>query len=125
MVVSATVDSADESWQLSSMDRLRPRRPAADRWRATVLAGVLAGAAIFVTPVTSGADPSETVRQHVASVGAKVESNVKHGADVTKHAVKRAIGAVGRGVAHAVDRTREGLRRAGSSLRDAASRSSR
>jgi len=82
-----------------------------------MLAGLVAGATIAMTPVVSPATTSEVVRQRMAGVGARVESGIQHTGHVTAHAFKRTIAATGRGVAYALDRTGEALRRAGSGLR--------
>jgi hypothetical protein len=82
-----------------------------------MLAGLLASATIAMTPIASAASTSDVVRQRMAGAGAKVESGVQHAGHVTAHALKRAIAATGRGVAHALDRTGEALSRAGSRLR--------
>lgn len=70
-----------------------------------------------MTPIASPASTSDVVRQRMAGVGARVESGIQHAGHVTAHALNRTITATGRGVAYALDRTGEALRRAGSGLR--------
>ena len=90
-----------------------------------MLAGLLVGATIVMTPVASRASASETVRQRMAGMGARVESGIRHAGQVTAHAAQRTIAGTGRGIAYALDRTGRALSRAGSALRSNSVRASR